>query len=303
MKKLFKGLTIILSCFAMIMCATLFTGCNETKASLKIKSTTDLYGLAAMTTGVYAAENSSGGSMVVGGDYASKVVNQVDKYIDICDNIIGGKSPIKTEKQEVEADIASERGFTTKIVVTATDLTGKANYTLYFKETDAVNKDIDVDDPDEYELSTELNGVIIIDEQEIAIKGIKTVDEEGELELEFYAYLNAEKTKFIVFEYEQETDEKEYSYKIYNNGQLSEEFSFELEIENNMIETTLIITKDGDTSYFDIEQVTKKDNRYLVISYKEPGQGEVKNIRVTITNSTNGTTYTYRLPSGEKVVK
>ncbi len=306
MKKLFKKVTILVSCFAIALCGMALVACDnkeDTSARVRFDSTSEIYGFAALTTGMYLNSETASEPALATDDYATEVVNKVDGCIAMLDNIVGGKAPISSQKQDVEAEKATE--YSSKIVVTTTDLTGESKaYNIYFNETELSNPQNKIDDPDECEVSTKLDGIIVIDNKEVKISGTKTVEAEWrdiEVEIEFKAYVDA--NTYVTFSQEFENGEEEYEYAYYKNGSVQKAFTFEMEAKNNKVEVELEIIEGSTRSYYEVEQIIINSTRYLEISYKEPNKTEVKNIRVSISTQGGNNVYNYMLPNGDTITR
>ena len=111
-------------------------------------------------------------------------------------------------------------------------------YVIYYNENTIIE-----DDEDNEKLSF-LNGVILKDNQEYEIVCNKEI-EEDEYELELKMYKDETKSNYVVIKEENEEDEKEYTYSIYENNKKVEETSLEIETENGKKEMSIELTKYG----------------------------------------------------------
>ncbi len=296
MKKFFKILATCVMSLCLIVTGGLLVGCKKSTASATLSKVSDMYGFAAMTSGVNLEQNKDSAS---GAGFLKKattnmseeeIVNTVDKYIGIFESIVGGKSPVSTQKET-----SDRQEYATKLVVKYTNLAGdNSNIEIYFNETDG---QAIVEDPDDEEVSTSLVGLMVIGTTEVAITGVKTV-EEDEVEISFVATLGTSK---VEFSQEVEEGEQEFEYKIYENDQLVEEFSFELEVEDDEIEVEFYYSKDSVVNAYEIEEKYKNNVRYLEIYYQE---GNTRNnIEVSISVEAGQTVYVYKLSDNTTIKK
>ena len=302
MKKIIKVLTTSLICLCMVVsCGFLLSGCNKSKnnASARLNSVSDMYGFAAMTTGLALVQNQETSSsqtfLAVGAQTASlseqEIVAVVDKYIGIFESVVGGKTPVSTEKAE-----SDKPEYETKLIVRVNNLAGEESIiNIYFNETASVVTTDDFDDPDDWEVNTTLVGLMEIDNREVAITGVKTI-ENDEIEITFTAELDGQR---VVFNQEVENGEQEFSYEVYQGQSKVEEFSFELEVERNEVEVEFLYRLNGVTYAYEIEEETRNGVRYLEIYYQEGSSRN--NIEVSIRKDGDNTIYVYKLKDGTTI--
>lgn len=209
----------------------------------------------------------------------------------------GGQTGAADDTQQVEAELdaymalvesllsdggfqmqegASDRGYETKMVVSYRDLNGSAlQYELHYNSIARPDNDDDDDDfDDRFEKETEeeygIEGIMVIDGADYAIRGERETESEGgesESETSFRVTLSDVSYMLVEQSYESERGEteQEYSYSVFENGSLTERSSFEYEEENGETELKMTSRKGGENSVFYFERETVRGEEVIRI--------------------------------------
>ena len=196
---------------------------------------------------------------------------------------------------------ASEReGYEYTMVVTWRDLAGeKLEYTMHYNRLfTKTDRDDDWDDfwEDEYEEEYALEGVLVVDGQDYPVRGMRSVEEEGnesESETELRVDLGG-RTMLVEQESESEgrEQEQEYVYSVYEGRQLVERSAFSYEQEEGETEIKMLTVKDGVTQafYFERERVRGQERVLLRVG---SGRDAKTYIVQAHTGADGQTSYTY----------
>ena len=310
MKKIYKVLTAMILCFCFVMILGVSVGCSKSndddKASANVESVSDMYGFMGMTTGAFLSNNqgnfSTGfvknASIGETTNQGQSLVGVIDRYIEMFDGVVGGLNPVGAKLQE-----SDDENYKTKMLVSKTDMTGKTiTCTMYFNEKTL--DDTTVKNPNDNEnVATTVSGKIVFknaDNKEFNFDftGKKEV-ENGEVEVEFAVVKDIYK---IVCELETENGEQEFNYAIYAGSVLIEEFSFDLEVEDNKIELEITTEIANVESKLTIQQYTKKDkySDKQNICYKVNYMlGTISlSMDIEVINKGTSTAYLYTMPGG-----
>lgn len=210
----------------------------------------------------------------------------------------GGQTGAADDTQQIEAELdaymalvesllsdggfqvqegASDRGYETKMVVSYRDLNGKAlQYELHYNSIARPDNDDDDDDDfdDRFENESEeeygIEGVMVIDGADYAIRGERESESEGsetESETSFRVTLSDASYMLVEQSYESERNEteQEYSYSVFENGRLTERSSFEYEEEDGETELKMTSRKGGESSVFYFERETVRGEEVIRI--------------------------------------
>ncbi|MBR2909356.1 MAG: hypothetical protein IKC11_03290 [Clostridia bacterium] len=301
MKKLFKLFATCFVALCLMVTGGLLAGCKKDNADAMLKRVKDMYGFASMTSAVLLSEyqNEPVSSFNVNTDLTyEKIVDAVDGHIKVFEGIIGGKKPVSSKM--VESDNGN---YASKMVIEYSDITGEESTFLFYFEENSLGAEPDhIFDPDDYEYSTTITGVIKkqgdSNFEEITVNGEKIV-EEDEMEILLSFMVGDYKVEYAQ---ESEDDEQEFSYVIYQGSTLIKNFSFGMEVERNEIEVEYFLEY-GDNIYaFEVEQVKRFGKDVLEIS-GTVGDGTFYDIIVLVEQEEGVVTNTYIFPDGTRVKK
>lgn len=147
---------------------------------------------------------------------------------------------------------------------------------------------------DEEETETSINGILKMGNTIFTVRGERSL-EQGEEELEFTA--TAKDGTYVVVEHEAEYGETEYSYTVYRNGMIADEFSLENETENGVNEVEMKI-KDGSSELFIYYSRNPGEQSFTVYAQRN---GKRRRYRVEVNSANGNTSYRYYAESGETV--
>lgn len=189
--------------------------------------------------------------------------------------------------------------------------TGKANLSARDRDDDDDDR---YDDENEQTARYEIDGIMIVNEQEFAIKGYSKLENETDYnetetstEMYFVAYTSADQANYIKVEQADESEtegnqtetEKEVVFSVYTNNKLTERTTIEQEQETNEKELTMIVYKDGVTSTLKFEDETKGNVRKIDVQANMEGQNVHFKIWIT-TNEQGEDVYRYEFKDGFK---
>lgn len=278
-------------------------------------NTTDVYGFAGATTGILANGMDAVGSQMLALSSISKmdeslpglenlktqlntaISSTLDKYMNVFDSVVGGENPVN-----VVDSVSDKNEFKHKLTITASSIDGETTTcTLYFNENLLDDAEVEVDDSDDEEKETVLEGELYVGSSTtpLYVSGKKEIDpEDNEMEITFEARINKnDDTHKVVFSQEREIKnnkiEEEYNFEIVM-GNYSAEFSFELEKNaNGKIEVEYEQTIGGTTISFEIEKET--DNSITIST--EDFFGIELEINVSVVEESEQFRYVYKIPA------
>ncbi|MBP3432083.1 MAG: hypothetical protein J6K39_04460 [Clostridia bacterium] len=313
-------------CAGFLMCGLLasggllagcFGGGGDTEP---LETTTDVYAFAGASAGILAQNeefvagaSSVSASSVFGAtpldDIKSKIQAAIsgtmDEYMNLFDSVVGDSKPVETSK--VESDKA---GYAHKLSIKTNSLNGETTVELYYNET-AKTSETEVENSDEFETATRLNGLIIVNDNEekpLYFTGAKEVEIEGnevEVEVEFAVSLTENDTENkIVFKQAHETEngvtDEEYVYEIYLGGTKITEFAFDMEKNSNgKVELEYEQQIAGVSIKFDIEKTSDNSFTIKTNNFSEIDGVDLE-LSIVVTKKDNGDgsfSYVYTIPA------
>lgn len=277
-------------------------------------NTTDVYGFAGATTGILADGMDNIGTQMLALSSVSDlgelsgldemktqlntaISNTLDKYMNVFDSVVGGENPVN-----VVDSVSDKAEFKHKLTITASSIDGKTTTcVLYFNENLTDDSEVDVEDSDDEDKETVLEGELYVGSSTTPfyVFGKKEIDpEDNEMEITFEARISKnDATHKVVFSQEREIKnnkiEEEYNFEIVM-GDYSAEFSFELEKNaNGKIEVEYEQTIGGATISFEIEKET--DNSITIST--EDFFGSKLEINVSVVEESGQFRYVYKIPA------
>ena len=166
------------------------------------------------------------------------------------------------------------------------------DYKFYYKETLAASEaeGKDEKDEEEEEVSSDLDGVVILGEKTYTMHGDKEVSKEGrETEIEYSFVITDEETKEkVIVKHESETDgkenENEYSYARHDAaGKLVEKVKIDFEQENDETEYSVKTMSDGDKKHYKFKFEEKDGQKFVKVKIIENQEVVEAKLRVTDT--------------------
>ena len=218
-----------------------------------------------------AGENTGNGGQTGTADDTQQVEAELDAYMALVESLLSDGG---FQMQEGASD---REGYETKMVVSYRDLNGNAlQYELHYNSIARTDNDDDDDDDfdDRFENESEeeygIEGIMVIDGADYAIRGERETESEGgesESETSFRVTLSDVSYMLVEQSYESERGEteQEYSYSVFENGSLTERSSFEYEEENGETELKMTSRKGGENSVFYFERETVRGEEVIRI--------------------------------------
>ena len=219
---------------------------------------------------------------------ADPVLSEIDGYMALVDGLLSDGG-FKTTVSESDRE-----GYTDMTTVTYTDISGNSlQYVMYYNEI-LLPGDND-NDPGETEEEYAIEGVMVVDGTDYAIRGERSVEsekDESESETEFRVTLGENRYLYVEQGYETETEhgvsehEQEYSYSLVENGRTTERSTFSYEVENDETELKMVTTAGGVTNTFYFEREHRNDGEYIRL--RVSSGKDVKNYLIRVVENTDG---------------
>ena len=233
-----KILTATLVAAMMAPIALGFAGCKDKKKELNINAK-DVYAMCAASSVEYLKDLPSADPQFVA---TAMPINSSTRPSAVEEeDVLGIKNSLSMFDQIVQSGIKQSTGLNTSqesglsgynfvMEITFPNQTSSQTYKMYYNEV-ATETEEEIEDAKlEVEVSTLLDGVLVVDGNQYVIKGEREFEEEGnetESSIQFTTYLDNQ--NYITFEQSVEDDEIEYEYSIYKEGSKIQETEFELE--------------------------------------------------------------------------
>ncbi len=167
--------------------------------------------------------------LAVSKENLNEISNKINKHYLTIQNLLNG------EKINYFVTKSTKEGYTDQMTINSLysdsfDL----QYTIYFNKTL-----VEIDGDEEI---YNLDGIIVIDNEEYQIKGETEIeDDETSTKIKVITSQNS----YFIIEQEVEEDEKEFVYKKYQNNKIIKEYALSHEIENDEVEVKIEIMENG----------------------------------------------------------
>ena len=224
-------------------------------------------------------------------DEEAAVAETVNGYMALVESLL-------SEGGFTSSVTASEReGYANKMTVAYRDIDGNSlGYEMYYNETALPADDDDDDDyfEDETEENYAIEGVLVIEGADYAVRGTRNAESErgeSESETEFRVTLGEDRYMYVEQSEEREGEEteQEYTYSILEGRQVIERSAFEYEQEGRETEIKLSLTKDGQTQIFYFEKETERGEEYIRIRVGDKNGSQ--SYRVSIEKDADGNSH------------
>lgn len=203
-------------------------------------------------------------------DAADDIAAELDAYMALVESLLSDGG---FQMQESASD---REGYETKMVVSYRDMNGRAlQYELHYNSIARPDDDDDDDDfDDRFENEREeeygIEGIMVIDGADYAIRGERETESEGsETESETTFRVTLSDASYMLVEQSCESErnetEQEYSYSVFENGRLTERSSFEYEEENGETELKMTSRKGSESNTFYFERETVRGEEVIRI--------------------------------------
>ena len=289
---------VALLSFALVACTNNDSDKVNGNGSGADLSTKDIFALSASSSAIMLDEaaNSRNGSAVSASDvsaeapaqaaqsgaaaqspaYGSELTEEekqmLMEQLAVLENFIGDNAVTVTEAL-VGEDSAYFGIYEYSMIIATNDLSGvRHTFEMYYNQT-YLGTEIDYDDDKpffgqnggdfEQEESFRLDGVVLYQEIEYQLTGIKEIEtevEHGQTETETKIEIIVKKDvgEYVRFEQEMSTEadetEQEFSYEYYQNGRKVKEFSLEIGVENGKKEMEMTSIENGKTFKVEYEE-------------------------------------------------
>ena len=220
-------------------------------------------------------------------------LSELDSYMALVESLL-------SEGGFTSSVTASEReGYANKMTVAYRDIDGNSlGYEMYYNETALPADDDDDDDyfEDEMEENYAIEGVLVIEGADYAVRGTRNAESERgerESETEFRVTLGEDRYMYVEQSEEREGEEteQEYTYSLREGGSLVERSTFSYETERGETELKMTSYKGGQSKifYFERENYRGEDVVFIRVGNNQSAQGYIVE---TVTDE-NGTRYEY----------
>ena len=329
MKKLFAVAAAVLAGTAMLA----FAGCDSQNGSLAEgglgggagiqaeAGAKNAYALGAVTTAGLLANATetmsntaaSGQADASAGDAMKEQVSDFNEYFNVLDTFLdeGAIQTSVTENDDTSYDFAY------KMTVTGKNPDGSSvSHTMYYTETEAGTHEENDDDEREVTVAYELTGVLEMDGVAYEMTGYRMSqtetegrEEESSESLWIMATDPTDTSNYVRMDLETESEqegaenetEREYVYRVYRDGKLTEQTSVSFETEDedggNETEYELSIFKDGERSLYEVERAERLNGTVSIGVRYRTAQGSG---RFVVTQTKDGT-YTYEFDDGSRL--
>lgn len=257
------------------------TGGLRTEDRQRQEAVQSAYGFSAASAGLFIAAGSGSGAAVQVRSAAAQTPD-FDGYLALAEGLLseGGFSEVIS---------ASDReGYAYRMDVTYTGMAENTlTYSMYYNETLRADGDFDDDDDDDddrddrFDGETEeeygIEGVMVIEGAEYAVRGERSVEaERGEEESETELRVQLAEGRVMLVEqgYENEDGEteREYTYTVLEDGRAVERSVFSYEREEGEEELKMVYTAGGESRVLTFERERHDGREVLFIRATENGQ-------------------------------
>ncbi len=226
------------------------------------------------------------------------VINKINGYMSMVEGLL-------TDGAYTMENTASERPeYAVKTTVTVRELLGGTTaYTLYYNETNVLERTENDEREQETERRANIAGVLVVEGVDYPMTGITESENElGETEFETTFTVTLSENSYIVVKQESETERNEnemsYAYALYENGAIVTQSRIALEQERGETEVEFAITENGATQVFFFESERLNGREVIKIRVGNAQSPEV--YTVSVTQNADGTaSYTYQTGQGQ----
>ena len=251
-----------------------FTGCKEEKPfDINAK---DVYAMCVISSVEYlknivVAEPQGVSDVVFVNSVRPSIVDDVDimgikTCLSMFDEIV--TSGIKQTTRNNTSNVDGLSRYRFEMEITLTNNTVSNSYMMYYNEIKTSTEEEIEDAKLEVEVSTLLEGVLVVGDERFVVKGEREFERDGreeESSIEFTTYLDNQ--NYITFEQSVEDGEIEYEYSIFEHGQKIEEMEFEMEKTKRGYEIEFHISNAG-TSQIEYQIYVGNNSKIIVVLRK-----------------------------------
>ncbi len=210
----------------------------------------------------------------------ASIANKINQYL------LSAQELMNSEELSYEVIDSNKENYQYMMSINIDIFGSVETYTLYFNEEPLEDiKDFDLD-----EVSSKLTGIIVFNNHEYLVEGIKEI-EDDEQEIELKMFLSEDLSKFLIVNQEVEYHENEYSYSYYDNGKLIQKFEMSVESKNNHKVVELEIIQDNNVYELEFSY----QNKIILVDY------EINNYEGKVKVTTNSLYYIYNFSEDIKI--
>lgn len=218
------------------------------------------------------------------------VIAEIEEYMTLVDGLLSDGGFTMTEEE------SDREAYSVRTTVTYRDISGNSlQYVMYYNEI-LIPDDDDDRDFGEIEEEYAIEGVLVVDGADYAIRGERNFEsEEGEEESETEFRVTLGENMYLLVEqgYESETErdeseyEQEYSYSLVENGRVTERSTFSYEEEDGETELKMVTVSGGVTNTFYFERERGHGGEYIRLRVRSGN--DVKSYLIRVVENADGT--------------
>jgi hypothetical protein len=217
-------------------------------------------------------------------------IDQIEPYLELFEQLLTQQNGLSVSI--VESDLVE---YETKQIFQVSDILGEmVTYTMYYNTTNLVDDALDdSSDNEDNEEEYQINGILIYGDVTYTIEGKREVEEDEE-KLEMISRLS--EADYVKVTYKVEEDETKFSYRTYQLGELVNESSIKVEIEDQELKIRLSYREGNNEGEYTFKFEEEDGKTILKISFETlidgvEAEGEAK-VLVSIDELTGETYYT-----------
>lgn len=288
-----KKIAFVLVVLSLIAGLSACTGLNQVGLNFSLESDEEIIAFQALSSVQMLDASSTQTVSTLGrtskmSDENPTSIDQIKPYLELFEQLLTQSNGLSVV---VEASDLVE--YETKQVFQVTDILGETiTYTMYYNTSDLTDDDFDDNDEDN-EQEYMISGILIYGDTTYLIEGKHEI-EENDQKLEFTSKLS--ETEFVKVTYKLEDEETKFAYRVYEQGELVNESTIKIEIEDNELKIELAYMEGINEGEYEFKLETEDGKTVLKIEYQVTidgveSEGEAK-VLVVVDEVTGETYYT-----------
>lgn len=226
-----KYIYVLSPIFAFVMCILLILSINlfsdKKEDSVVVSRAKELFGYELIALGNSIEIDNNGSikllSSLVNNNHNNEIANTINEHLTTGEMLFN-KNAVNVKYGN---NVNALYNYSFMLEASYLDNSGYlVEYILYYDEIKKIDSDEDID-----EVSSFLNGVMVINSIEYEVKGEKEVEND---EFEIMLIIYTDEDNYIKITQETEINENEYKYEYYEDGNLVKEISLEIEYKDNI---------------------------------------------------------------------
>ncbi len=293
------------TCLALPLVVGFSAGCGK-PMDINAK---DIYAMSALSSVEYLSNNSlSGAAASSTPDYSfatsrpASITDEDEKGIKGCLDLFGefmsngGVDQTTAKNTITEQDNAQLAAYNLVMTISLPNVTGFNSIQLYYTETNTKTTEEVDDEGIELEVSSTLEGVLVVGADTYVVSGRRTFEKEGneeEATIEFWTYMTnggvKDNDNFVYVSQSVEQGEVEYEYAVTKGGQEILEVELEYEVGRNSTSLTYEVEVEGTRTEKEYKIVKRNDENTFTVYVDINGDEQV----VVVTPTADGYEFQY----------